>query len=408
MKFITLIIFITYSASTILAQSKIKKIKFHDAKAFIKLVYYVQSNNENVKNGQYSLYYKDTLRAKGQYTNNMKTGEWVYTPVKYFKISGHYINDLMDGKWIYIKDDDTLSVVNFSNGLLNGKQLGFYGNNKIKYESYFQNGERDTVRKIFYENGSIKEVQVFDLNYNRFKERLFHSPEGTPICKLIYFEGHPNSLFCFNMNDSSNIFEGNLLNGNGNIKEYYIDGTTHKKQLLSIRNYKDSLLDGRILLYNINGEIKCKGQYLKGVLVDLWEFYDANGKLDHMKAYLFEKGLTKDSTEVSTIHHCLSNNFYQDYPHFPDGENKFLKYICENVTYPDECKDNGITGRVIVKFIVDKTGCIENVRVEKKVNPLLDIEAERVVRMQPNWTPGFQYGIPVKVEFEIPINFNLY
>ena len=80
----------------------------------------------------------------------------------------------------------------------------------------------------------------------------------------------------------------------------------------------------------------------------------------------------------------------------------------DNVKYPIECREKGIEGRAIVKFIVKKDGCINNVEiVHSSGNEILDKEAIRVVSSMPNWEPGMQRGEAVNVSFTIPITFKL-
>ena len=70
-------------------------------------------------------------------------------------------------------------------------------------------------------------------------------------------------------------------------------------------------------------------------------------------------------------------------------------------------EENGIQGRVIVTFVVERDGSITDVRVVKSVDPSLDKEAVRVTKSMPNWNPGMQNGGPVRVKFTLPVTFRL-
>jgi TonB family protein len=95
-------------------------------------------------------------------------------------------------------------------------------------------------------------------------------------------------------------------------------------------------------------------------------------------------------------------------PEFPGGDDALKEYIVKNVKYPDAAKNNGIQGRVIVRFVVTANGKIDNISVLKGVDPELDKEAIRVVSTLPAFTkPGFQDGKPVSVWYMLPINFSL-
>lgn len=94
----------------------------------------------------------------------------------------------------------------------------------------------------------------------------------------------------------------------------------------------------------------------------------------------------------------------EDMPQFPTNLNKWLS---KNIRYPAIAQENGITGRVIVRFIVDKDGSVTDVTIARGVDPSLDKEALRVIKSMPKWKPGKQRNKPVRVRFTIPIVFGL-
>jgi TonB family protein len=89
------------------------------------------------------------------------------------------------------------------------------------------------------------------------------------------------------------------------------------------------------------------------------------------------------------------------------GGEGFREYLAKNVTYPEDAKKNGITGKVFVQFTVNTKGEVTDVKVVRGVSPSLDKEAVRVVTSSPLWTPGKQKGEPVDVQFTFPIDFKL-
>ena len=92
---------------------------------------------------------------------------------------------------------------------------------------------------------------------------------------------------------------------------------------------------------------------------------------------------------------------------FPGGTAELMKYLQKNIKYPSICQEQGIQGRVIVQFVVEKDGSITDVQVIKAINPYLDKEAVRVVSTMPKWSPGKQRGKPVRVRFTLPVTFRL-
>ena len=84
-----------------------------------------------------------------------------------------------------------------------------------------------------------------------------------------------------------------------------------------------------------------------------------------------------------------------------------MRFLNKNIKYPTIAQENGIQGRVILQFVVNKDGSIVDVVVARSVDPYLDKEAVRVVNMMPKWKPGKQRGKPVRVKFTLPVTFRL-
>ena len=95
-------------------------------------------------------------------------------------------------------------------------------------------------------------------------------------------------------------------------------------------------------------------------------------------------------------------------PEFPGGAQAMMKYVAENIKYPVIAQENGIQGRVICQFVVNKDGSIVDVVVVRSSGePSLDKEALRVINSMPKWKPGKQRGKPVRVKYTVPVNFRL-
>lgn len=94
-------------------------------------------------------------------------------------------------------------------------------------------------------------------------------------------------------------------------------------------------------------------------------------------------------------------------PQFPGGTNALIRFIYQNMEYPSVALKQRIQGRVWCSFIVNKDGSVSHVKLEEGVYIFLDEEAERVLKMLPNWTPGLVNGEPVRIKVYIPIVFKL-
>lgn len=94
-------------------------------------------------------------------------------------------------------------------------------------------------------------------------------------------------------------------------------------------------------------------------------------------------------------------------PSFPGGDKALLEYLSSNIKYPVVAQENGVQGRVVVSFVVEKDGSITDVKVVRSVDPSLDKEAQRVVKSMPKWIPGKQNGSAVRVKYNVPVSFKL-
>ena len=95
-------------------------------------------------------------------------------------------------------------------------------------------------------------------------------------------------------------------------------------------------------------------------------------------------------------------------PEYPGGVEAMMKYISENVKYPEEAKEKDIAGRVFISFVVEKDGSVSNVEVKRGIGGGCDDEAVRVVKAMPKWKPGKKDGKFVRVSYMLPINFKLW
>ena len=106
----------------------------------------------------------------------------------------------------------------------------------------------------------------------------------------------------------------------------------------------------------------------------------------------------------------VSNKVFEvveEMPSFPGGAVALNAFLSSNTKYPVVAQENGVQGRVIVGFVVERDGSISDVKVLRSVDPSLDREATRVVKSMPKWTPGKQNGSTVRVKYTVPVVFRL-
>ena len=88
-------------------------------------------------------------------------------------------------------------------------------------------------------------------------------------------------------------------------------------------------------------------------------------------------------------------------------QSTFTAWVSKNIVYPEIAKENGISGRVMLQFTVERDGSVTNVVVLRGIDSSLDREAVRVVQSSPKWTPGKQRDRPVRVRYTFPVIFRL-
>ena len=126
---------------------------------------------------------------------------------------------------------------------------------------------------------------------------------------------------------------------------------------------------------------------------------DANGEVLKIKEAVAQP---EPKPEVEKVFDVV-----EQMPSFPGGPSALMEWLSNNVKYPVVALENGVQGRVVVSFVVERDGSITDVKVVRGVDPSLDKEASRVVRAMPRWIPGKQNGSAVRVKYNVPVAFRL-
>lgn len=108
--------------------------------------------------------------------------------------------------------------------------------------------------------------------------------------------------------------------------------------------------------------------------------------------------------EDNTIHDFAS---IEEMPDFPGGMSKFYTYVSKNYVYPAAAREQGVSGRLILSFVVEKDGSLTDIKVLRDLGMGTGEEAVRMLRKAPKWKPGIQNGRPVRVQYTLPIMLNL-
>lgn len=245
----------------------------------------------------------------------------------------------------------------------------FYMKLQGLFVGFFPNGHRMTVSN--YENGE----QVGD--------EIEYYPNGKFYNKKSYVKTvtEETELLLKDCKDST----GNVLAEGGNGKWIKFDSSFEKiEEEGQIENgHEEGTWRGKI-----NDTVDLVNQYKNGKKVSSKTF-DKAGK-EILDPQIF--------TPVDPV---------VQVPEFPGGLNAFGMFLAHNIRYPFSARENGIQGRVIISFVVERDGTLSDVRVARGIGGGCDEEGVRVMKLSPPWKPGMQGGRLIRVAYSVPISFTL-
>lgn len=177
------------------------------------------------------------------------------------------------------------------------------------------------------------------------------------------------------------------------------------RQELFYSNLSKHLRDGASKTWYNDGKLKEEAYYadnkLHGKLQTFWD----NGRLK--RDDLYEKGKLIEGKIYNSDGAPTQYYDYEIMPQFPGGFNELVRFLTTHLKYPKKARRQGIQGKVVLKFIVDSEGSIQNITVAKSVSEELDNEAIRVVKKMPKWQPGLFDGTKANVYYLLPVSFKL-
>jgi TonB family protein len=115
--------------------------------------------------------------------------------------------------------------------------------------------------------------------------------------------------------------------------------------------------------------------------------------------------LVKAEHYTSTGQDTIFSHPFMLMAHFPEEEKVLLQFLSDNMRYPQSAEEEGISGRVIIRFVVDTSGNIKYPKILKHLHPALDKEAMRIIKLMPKWAPGIQYGEIADTYYILPVVF---
>jgi len=290
-----------------------------------------------------------------------------------------------DGRYVEVRDSaDYIRIIrepDSASTLYNVFEYYMNGKRRLIGKSITVDPQRFEGECITYFPNGVKMSIVNYVKGARSGPEYDFFPNGKPyLVKEFAADGQPDSYFkqyylkaCYD-----SVGTALVENGNGYAKIY--DG-----------DFKNIFEEGGIKNGRHDGE--CRG-YDKKRNATFSEIY-SNEKLVSGTAK-YEDGSTSDYTGSRARA-----------PEFEGGVVAFGRYLGDNIKYPDLERRNGVSGRVILSFVVEKDGSVSDVKVSKSVSQGLDKEAVRVIKKSAHWVPGTAYGRAVRVAYNVPVNFKL-
>ena len=222
--------------------------------------------------------------------------------------------------------------------------------------------------------------------------------------------------FKVNWDDGSPSMEGNYA-GNKKHGEWVV----HHRSSRTIEQYSMGDKTGTWLTYDTSEVLIAEYRYAADKKNGLFKVWDSEGQIKKEGEYkedelVWEKDHQADTTakkedfqpvEVQPYFIGAACQDMEDDEKKKCNERAMLTFIYSNIKYPAKCRELGIDGMALVEFVVEKDGSINEVRSRRGICKEIKDECLRVVNMMPNWTPGYQQGKPVRVQFTLPVRFKL-
>lgn len=305
-------------------------------------------------------------------------GEFNFENDYNIRIHGKFTDNKQTGIWIFNFKDNTIYTINFNNeGCPEGEISSTQTGNKWSYN--IKDGVANGPVKISdsYRNTSYSLSNgVADGLYTKIKDGKIVSTgmftNGKPVGKWTFSDGICTAYF----------------DDNGELK-YVVDETTGDKS-----QYLDFIIP----------EPKTPQFQYNYRVYELEDFLMRDSKLKPETGADSVVDMSDDSVvDMSEIIYEAVEQQAQ----FPGGQDALIKWLCYNLSYPKASAENGVQGRVIVQFVVEKDGSISNPTVLRGVDEDLDKEALRIVRRMPKWQPGKKNGVAVRSRYTMPVTFKL-
>lgn len=248
-------------------------------------------------------------------------------------------------------------------------------------------------------NFTVEEVSADECIYKRYY------PDNRQITHLITFKSR------------------NLVEKNGSYEERYDDGTLlHKgtyvenlkegkwiENVVEHGEYRNGMRIGSWIKFDREGRRILESSYVNGNLHGTVIHYDTIGQIEYEEVYSDGQQISasRDSIVIETLPLFPGCEELDEGDQKDCADNKLLQFIYGKIRYPNSARNKGVEGEALIKFVIEKDGTIGSIEPLRKVTKDIGKECVRVVEQMPEWKPGTQNGKPVRVQFYLPVRFNL-
>jgi TonB family protein len=261
---------------------------------------------------------------------------------------------------------------------LHGKYVEYDHTGIISEEKFYDHGSLEGKYSSYYKNGSLQSEYMY-VNDKRHGESASYYQNGVAETKQQYAAGKKHG-------------EGLMYSESG--------------ILLSKATYSNGEKDGEAFNYYEDGKLEGEEHYIKGKLEGTSRWYYKNGRLSSVEQYtdnelksfeLFNEDGTPDTVSEGP----------GDGPQFPGGMSGMKRYLADNIRYPQNAMELGISGKVYLTFVIAIDGKVTNVVVKRGIIdcPECDAEARRVISQMPDWIPGKTHNRWIDAHYNLPIGF---
>lgn len=408
MKLNTFALLVALAAIVLVGCSPTKEITVETNK-LIGEKYFVMRTNERIKNGAYTYYFNGAKFESGYFKSNAKDSVWsIYGSTGKPAYDIRYTAGAKDGKCTYYWDDQAVRCTGqYSYGKKVGEWVGYHNNGTVSYRGSYFDGRLKGIVKTFREDGSIEAERTYA--HGKLDGKTTTYFENGELCsQLEYKEGKLHTLIELQDKSGVKIDGGTLKEGNGTLIRYLASSLSDDDKAAvkkSLTTYKSGVADGLFVEYDESGEKVISGEYDDDEYAGTWTFWDGGQETKLEDENEITAKLSKDEPVITVP----GNKFkwVQTMPEFPGGVNELMRFLGNTCKYPNLAKDAGINGKVFVSFVVEPSGQVSNIKILRGIGGGCDEEAVRVVKLMPKWLPGFQDNIPIRVQFNLPVNFIL-